>query len=84
VAGIVSGDDPRRVFLIAGGAVYVLGMSGVTMAFNVPRNDVLMALVPEAAESAVAWATYVREWTNWNTARTIAGLVASLLLMLGR
>jgi uncharacterized membrane protein len=81
---VLNWDAPGARLRLAGSVLYLVGTIGVTMAFNVPRNDVLMALVPEAAESAVAWATYVREWTNWNTARTVAGLVASLLLMLGR
>lgn len=77
-------DAPGARLRLAGCALYVLGTVLVTIAFNVPRNDVLAALVPEAADAAVAWADYVRVWTNWNHVRTAAALLASSLLMLGR
>lgn len=77
-------DAPGAHLRLAGCAVYVLGTIVVTIAFNVPRNDTLAALVPGAADAAVAWADYLREWTHWNTVRTIAALLASLSLMLGR
>jgi uncharacterized membrane protein len=81
---LLDGDAPGARLRLAGCAVYVIGSVIVTIAFNVPRNDVLAALVPDAAEAATAWTTYVREWTHWNHVRTAAALVASTLLMLGR
>lgn len=71
VAGIVSGEDPRRVFLIAGGIVYVLGMFGVTMVFNVPLNNALASAGPEN------WPRYLKTWTRWNHVRTLASMAAS-------
>src|SRR5690242_18856478 len=41
VASVLHWQDPRAVYLLAGGLLYLLGCFGVTMAFNVPRNDAL-------------------------------------------
>ena len=65
---------------VAATAVYLLGVIGVTMAYNVPRNNALDALDPAAPGAAEAWARYLREWTAANHVRTVAGLVAAGLL----
>ena len=50
------------------------------MLFNVPRNDVLAKLQPDAVESASTWTRYVASWTAWNHVRTAAALAAAGLL----
>lgn len=57
---------------IAGGVVYLLGMFGCTVAFNVPLNDSLAA----SAGDATVWQRYLVEWTRWNHVRTIASAAA--------
>jgi uncharacterized membrane protein len=74
VAGIVS-DDSRRVFLLGGGLVYVLGMFGVTMFCNVPLNNAL------ASAGTEQWARYLKLWTRWNHVRTLASMTASALFI---
>jgi uncharacterized membrane protein len=69
-------------YLIAAGVVYVIGCIGVTMAFNVPRNNVLANLAPAGAEAAETWRRYLAEWTAWNSVRTVASL-AAMGLMIG-
>jgi uncharacterized membrane protein len=76
-AMIASGDG----LVIAGGLTYVIGVIGVTIAFNVPRNNALAAADAEAPETAELWQRYVREWTAWNHVRTVAGIVAAALLI---
>jgi uncharacterized membrane protein len=71
VAGIVGSDDPRRALMIGGGLVYVLGMFGVTMFFNVPLNNAL------ASAGKENWPRYLRTWTRWNHVRTLASLTAA-------
>ena len=66
--------------VIAAAATYILGVPGVTMAHNVPRNDALARLDPDDPGAPAAWERYAREWTAANHVRTIAGVVAAGLL----
>ena len=50
------------------------------MAYHVPRNDALATLVPDAPETAAAWARYAAEWTSANHVRAAAGLLAAAAL----
>jgi uncharacterized membrane protein len=75
VAGVVSGDDPRRAFMIGGGLVYVLGMFGITMLFNVPLNNAL------ASAGEEHWPRYLKTWTRWNHVRTLASMTAAALFI---
>ena len=76
-AMIASGE----ALVIAGGLTYVIGVIGVTIAFNVPRNNALAAADADDPETAELWQRYLREWTNWNHVRTLAGIVAAALLI---
>jgi uncharacterized membrane protein len=64
-------------WILAGGALYLLGCFLVTMRCNVPRNEALAALDATAPSAATAWSTYVRDWTFWNHVRTVCSLAAS-------
>ncbi len=68
--------------LLAGGLLYALGTFGVTMAFNVPRNNRLARLEAASSDAVAYWPTYVREWTRWNHVRTAAALVAAACAVL--
>jgi uncharacterized membrane protein len=68
---------------LAGGVIYVIGMLGVTLIFNVPLNDALAAVDPSSGEGASLWARYVRDWTFWNHVRLIASIAASVLFIVG-
>jgi uncharacterized membrane protein len=70
-------------YLVAGGAVYVIGVLGVTMGFNVPRNNALARTRFEDAEAAGYWRRYVSEWTAWNHVRVVTGIAAAAALTLG-
>jgi len=61
----------------AGAVLYVAGTFGVTLAFNVPRNERLARLDAAGAEAAAWWPLYVREWLRWNHVRTAASLAAA-------
>jgi uncharacterized membrane protein len=76
-------SGPGSMAVIAGGVIYVIGMLGVTLIFNVPLNDALAPADPSSAEGASLWARYVRDWTFWNHARLIASIVASVLFVVG-
>ncbi len=63
-----------------GAGIYLIGTIGVTMTLNVPLNDQLAVMDANAAASADVWIAYVRDWTLWNHVRTVAALVAALML----
>ena len=71
------------VYLLSGSAVYLVGTIGVTVVFNVPRNNALAALHPSSAEANRLWAEYVAAWTSWNHVRTVSALIAAALLAIG-
>src|SRR3712207_2728271 len=78
-ATISWGEGPSAL-VIAGGALYLVGTIGVTIACNVPLNDGLAALHPQGADAAGYWDEYVTKWTAWNHVRTVAALAAAALL----
>jgi uncharacterized membrane protein len=65
-------------YLLAGGACYLIGTIGLTIAYHVPRNDALATLQPQHAEVAGRWARYVAEWTRGNHLRAAASLAAAV------
>ena len=66
--------------VLAATATYLVGVPGLTMAYNVPRNNALAALDPADPEAAAGWARYAREWTAANHVRSLAGVAAGGLL----
>jgi uncharacterized membrane protein len=78
VASLVGWREPGAAYLLAGAVLYLAGTFGVTMVFNVPRNDALAKLTPSSAEAARFWVDYLSTWTVWNHVRTIAALGAML------
>jgi len=79
VQAVVSWNDEAG-YRLAGAALYLVGTIGVTMAYNVPRNNALAALGPGDPNAPSAWSRYVKEWTAANHVRVVAGLVAAGLL----
>ena len=69
-------------YVAAGGAIYALGSIAVTIAFNVPLNNRLAAVVPESEEGAKIWQVYLTKWTRWNNVRSISTIVSTILLLL--
>ncbi|HYG65389.1 MAG TPA: anthrone oxygenase family protein [Thermoanaerobaculia bacterium] len=73
---------PGTSYAIAGSALYIAGTFLVTMAFNVPRNNMLAAVDPASHGGARVWAGYLVTWTRWNHVRTAAALAAAALLIM--
>lgn len=82
VWALVDRDTAFAPWLLAGGAVYLLGAIGLTVAYHVPRNNALAALQPQRAEAAGRWTRYVAGWTRWNHLRAAASLAAAALFTL--
>ena len=71
---------PSAVLLLVGSLLYLIGTFGVTALVNVPMNNQLAALSPNAPEAAARWQHYVAEWVGWNHWRTAAALASAALL----
>jgi uncharacterized membrane protein len=68
---------PPAGYLLAGSVLYLVGVIGVTIAFNVPLNDALAAVKPAIGEGAELWSRYLSVWTGWNHVRTATPLLAA-------
>jgi len=71
------GGEERSPLLVAGAGLYLVGAIGVTLVANVPLNNALAAISPQAGEASPFWATYVHRWTRWNHVRTVSSLAAA-------
>jgi uncharacterized membrane protein len=69
-------STPAGFLLLAGGVIYILGMFGVTMLWNVPLNNALAA-AEGRPEAAATWSIYYRQWTRWNHVRTVTSTAAA-------
>jgi len=72
---------PGSGFMAGAGALYVLGMFGVTLVGNVPLNNRLERAVDDSPQGAALWAYYLRVWTRWNHVRTLSCVGAFVLLI---
>lgn len=81
VIALMHWSAPGSCAMAGGGALYVVGMTGVTMAFNVPLNNRLEAADATSAEGEALWALYLKRWTAWNHVRTVACVIACGLLI---
>jgi uncharacterized membrane protein len=78
VGSFWSWPDPRAIPMLIGGILYFVGTFLMTVAFNVPRNEMLARLTQGDPESAKRWSDYVIGWTAWNHVRTAASLSAAI------
>jgi uncharacterized membrane protein len=75
--------EAGAALFIAGAAVYLAGALLTTIVVNVPMNNALASKVPGDEVSAERWAGYLTKWTAWNHVRTLAALIAAIVLTLG-
>ncbi|WP_157017444.1 anthrone oxygenase family protein [Mesorhizobium xinjiangense] len=76
IAGLAGWAATGTGWLIAGSVLYLAGILGVTVIFNVPMNDALAGVDAASAEGAKLWSDYLVRWTAWNHVRTVAGLAS--------
>ncbi|MGB3635717.1 MAG: anthrone oxygenase family protein [Rubrobacteraceae bacterium] len=65
---------------LAGAVIYIVGVFGVTVGFNVPLNETLATLDPTLPENAPSMTAYIEDWSFWNNVRTLANVLAFGLL----
>ena len=79
-AFVLRRDEPGALRFAAAALAYLIGAVGVTAARNVPLNDALALIDPNAADAASHWHSYLTQWNAWNHVRTVACIVAAGLL----
>jgi uncharacterized membrane protein len=82
VAWLLDWVSSGGVLVLAGSVLYLVGIIGVTMVFNVPMNDTLAGMDPGSTEAAKYWQEYLSTWTMWNHVRTLAGIGSLALFVL--
>ncbi len=80
VWSLFSIENLASQLVLVGSLLYVVGCFGVTIAFNVPLNRRLTEA--DAGSGDALWRRFLREWTIWNTVRTIAAGLGSALFIL--
>jgi uncharacterized membrane protein len=85
ILGVFRWELPRSGYLLAGAILYIAGSLLVTMIFNVPLNNALVAADPSSSSGQELWKNYLTNWTFWNHIRTVASLatLVSFILALG-
>ena len=80
IVSLIRWHDPGAVYLLIGGAFYLVGTFLVTLVFNVPKNNALASVAPTDPEGASRWIDYLSKWTAWNHVRAAASLAAATSL----
>jgi len=80
IAAPLRWHNPGAVYLLIGGALYLVGTFLVTLVFNVPKNNALASVAPANPESASLWTDYLSKWTAWNHVRAGAAFAAAASL----
>jgi uncharacterized membrane protein len=73
--------DAHAVFLVTGGALFLLGNAVVTLLFNIPLNDALAAVEPSSADGTKVWTRFLHNWTIWNHVRVATAFLAAMLFV---
>lgn len=81
VWAVASWGERPATLVLAGCALFLVGAIVVTMAANVPLNDALMTVDPDAAYAPTRWSSYFSDWMPWNHARAATAIAASGLLI---
>lgn len=79
VAGLAFGREwraPGGALLWAGVLIYSLGVVAVTFACNIPLNERLEAVTPNAETAAAVWRDFYAPWSFWNLIRALAAIGA--------
>ena len=79
VVGVWQWGSPDTGLAVTGGLTYVLGMFVVTATANVPLNNRLDRVSEDNSEARQVWQEYLRKWTRWNSARTLACMVTMVI-----
>lgn len=69
---------PAAMLIMLAAGLYLVGVFGVTVVFNVPLNNLLEGMDFTSEATLVFWNTrYLPDWTFWNSVRTFASVLAA-------
>jgi uncharacterized membrane protein len=80
-AALIAPDGAASWLGLAGAALYLAGVIGVTIRGNVPYNLRIDEVDPEGPEAAAEWSHHYRRWGVWNHVRTVTGLAATAAMI---
>ncbi|GAA3570753.1 DUF1772 domain-containing protein [Kribbella ginsengisoli] len=69
-------NTPGRSWVLAGAALYLVGVIVLSFAVNIPLNDQLAAVDPHSAAGAAEWLNYLSKWNPSNNIRAITSTLA--------
>ena len=73
---------PPAILIMLAAGLYLVGVFGVTLAFNVPLNNRLAGMDFTSEAASDFWNTrYLPDWTFWNSVRTSASVLAASLYL---
>jgi len=76
-------SHPSALYFLVGTLFYLVGTFLVTALGNVPLNDQLAAVRATDPATAELWEHYLDRWVMWNHVRTVAAIIAALLITVG-
>jgi uncharacterized membrane protein len=85
VLGMWEVSGSARLFIIVATLLYVLGVQLPTVVINIPLNNEMQKLDPDAMDEPTrlrARAAFEARWNRWNAIRTACASLASVVLML--
>jgi uncharacterized membrane protein len=83
IHGALHWSDPGMKWVVAGSVLYLLGVIGVTLMFNVPLNNALAQAQPAVDDSTGTWMRYVEQWLRWNDLRTLLAILSLSSFLVG-
>jgi uncharacterized membrane protein len=69
-------DSPGKWWLVAGAALYVVGVIVVSFSINIRLNDSLAAVDPNTAAGRAEWVNYLAKWNPANNVRAVTCTLA--------
>jgi uncharacterized membrane protein len=80
VSSLFAWGELAALYLLAGGALYLICVIGPTAVYHVPRNEALAKTEPHGADAASHGSRCLAGWTAWNHLRFAGALAASAAL----
>lgn len=77
---ISSSTSPPETFRIAGAGLAIAAF-GITIVRNVPLNNALGGIDPNAPDTMVKWQSFMRSWSRANLGRAAVSIAATIILL---
>lgn len=75
-------EGPVAMLIMLAAGLYIVGVFGVTVVFNVPLNNQLDGMEFTSQAALDFWTKrYLPNWTFWNSLRTFASVLAASIYM---